>query len=180
MRKVLFILGQLDDADLHWMRGVGAVQNVPDGQAIVEQGRPLDRLYIVLDGEFTVRIREQGDRVIARLGTGEVVGEMSMLDSRPPNATVAAAGPSRVFAIPHSALLPKLASDHRFAAHYYRAIAIFLANRLNRAVALAGTSGDVTLSEDEQELDEISPDLMETMSLAGARFRTFLEQIANK
>lgn len=47
-------------------------------------------IYIVLQGEMTVSVAGRGQ--IARLGSGEIVGEISFVDARPPSATVVALG----------------------------------------------------------------------------------------
>jgi CRP-like cAMP-binding protein len=52
-----------------------------------ERGR---ELFIVLEGELEVR---RGDRLIARRGPGDYVGEIALLDERPRTATVVATTP---------------------------------------------------------------------------------------
>jgi CRP-like cAMP-binding protein len=55
------------------------------GEVVLAQGAPGDGLYVVLAGEVEV-LRDGG--VADKLGPGDVFGEMSLLDSRPANATV--------------------------------------------------------------------------------------------
>ena len=174
MRKVLYILGELEDTDLQWLFDAGKPRYVSANTKIIEERSPLDSLFIVVDGEFSVT---KLDRELARLGAGEVVGDMSMLDSRPPSATVTALQDSVVFAIPQTRLHAKLQSDPDFAARFYRALCIFLANRLARTDAMIGASGRVSLQEQEHEEDEISPDALGQVALAGARFDWFLQRI---
>ena len=176
MRKVLFILGELHEADLHWLSRAGRTVTVADGDALITEGDALDRLFIVTDGVFAVSIRGIGE--VARLGVGEVVGDMSMLDRRPANATVAAVGPAQAYAIPHAELLPELQRNPGFGSRFYRAISIFLANRLNRAMTMAGRDGVPRLEDNDP--DEIGGELLDTVSLAGARFRSFLSQIQHR
>lgn len=174
---MLFILGQLDDADLQWLLEAGAVRRVVAGTCLIREGQPLDTLFIVLEGELRVRLVAQGDREIARLGVGEIVGDMSLLDARPPTATVDAASAASVFCVPHADLRRRLAGDEGFASRFYRALCLFLANRLSRATMLVGGGG--TLAPDEQlaGAEELSTDALEQLSLAGARFDWFCRQV---
>ena len=176
MRKVLYILGGLEDSDLQWLIDAGTATSVAGGTLLIEEGVSVDKLYIVIDGELSVR---KGDHELARLGSGEVVGEMSLLDSRPPSATVSALEDAVVHAIPHSALRSKLTSDPTFASRFYKALCIFLANRLNRTDTMIGAGGK-SGAEDESIGDEISPDALEHVTLAGARFDWFLQRVRSE
>jgi CRP-like cAMP-binding protein len=176
MRKVLYILGGLEDSDLQWLYDAGKPRYVTENSPIIAEGVQVDSLYIVVEGEFRV---SKGDRELARLGVGEVLGDMSLLDSRPASATVTAVGESKTFEIPQSRLRSKLASDPHFGARFYRALCIFLANRLSRTDAMVGAGGRVALDEAEPDGDEISPDALDQVSLAGARFDWFRQRVLN-
>jgi CRP/FNR family transcriptional regulator, cyclic AMP receptor protein len=65
----------------------------PAGQVLTTEGQPGFEFFIVLEGEVEVR---QGDRVIARRGPGEYVGEIALLDRRPRTATAVATTPVSV------------------------------------------------------------------------------------
>ncbi|MGN6136898.1 MAG: cyclic nucleotide-binding domain-containing protein, partial [Aureliella sp.] len=82
MRKVLYLFGQLNDSDLDWLIARGAKQRVSPGETLIEKGKNIDALYILLDGILEVSGLPNEKRV--RLNSGEVVGEISLLDSRPP------------------------------------------------------------------------------------------------
>lgn len=172
MRKVLYILGELEDSDLQWLVDAGEQVTVPADQEIIREGGAQDRLFILLEGELSVT---KGGHELARLGAGEVVGDMSLLDSRPPTATVRSLGEARVYSIPHGALRSKLALDTDFAARFYRALCVFLANRLSRADAMIGAGERVEAEQDAS--DEISPEALEGVALAGARFDWFLQRV---
>ena len=59
------------------------------GQAVVRQGQVGNGLYIVVSG--AVRI-VAGSEELARLGPGEVLGELSVIDQQPRSASAVAAG----------------------------------------------------------------------------------------
>ena len=89
MRKVLYLLGHLSDSDLEWMITRGSKRRVPAGTVLIQEGHGIDTLYVLLDGALEVTGPQIGDKPL-RLKSGEVVGEVSLLDSRPPTATVTA------------------------------------------------------------------------------------------
>src|SRR6185436_5638115 len=98
MRKVLFIFGQLTDADVEWLAKHGRRRRVAASTVLIHQDVPVDTLYVVLRGELAV-MQGPSKKEIARLGAGEIAGEMSFVDARPPSATVVARGDAVVYAI---------------------------------------------------------------------------------
>src|SRR5436305_10529560 len=127
MRKVLFLFGQLNDDDVEWMLTAGARRFVPAGEILIEQGVPVDALFILLEGKLAVwlKSRRGPERELARLEAGEIVGEMSFVDARPPSATVRALEDSTVFALSKGILNRKLAADQGFAARFYLALSSY-------------------------------------------------------
>jgi len=176
MRKVLFLLSQLSDADLEWMIARGSKQRLAEGTILIEEGRSVDSLYILLDGVLEISASQIGDKPF-RLGCGEVVGEVSLLDSRPPTATVTAMVDSIVLAIPHEELSQRLGEDAGFAARFYRALAVFLAHRLRNTYQRLGYGKDRPMDEDMEYEDELSPEILDSVHLAGSRFDRALRQL---
>jgi|SRR5579884_1111483 len=174
MRKSLILLGILDDSDVEWMLRSGVKRRVAAGAKLVVERQPLESIFVVLSGSFGVQIGK-GDRV-ARLLTGDVVGEMSFVDARPPSATVVADEDSLVLDIARDEVRERLQDDVGFAARFYRAIAIFLSSRLRETSSRLGY-GKVQLSEDHEDMDEIPEDILENLAIAGHRF-TVLEERA--
>jgi CRP-like cAMP-binding protein len=165
MRKVLFILGQLSDRDAEWLTEKGRKQVLPPDTVMIREGEPIDSLYIVLEGLLSVVDRDLGDSEVARLGCGEVVGEMSFVDGRPPSATVRAIERSVTLKIPREALLDKIETDPAFAARFFRALAMFLSHRLR------------TLTRDNPDVDEIDPNVLDAVHLAASRFDRMMKQL---
>lgn len=179
MRKVLFILGQLDDNDVEWFIDTGRREEIPANQVLIEEGKPIEAVYIVLNGLFAVSDAELGGQELARLGAGEIVGEMSFIDASPPASTVTALRPSTVLAVSKVALAAKLEQDLRFAAHFYRAIATFLSGRLRATVGRLGY-GDgpsLSLAENARYADELDDSVLDNVHLAGARFERILKRL---
>ena len=155
MRKALFILGDLEDPDIVWLSRNGTVHTLEAGEVLIREGHAPADLFFVTDGGFAVTA--QG-RKVAEVSLGDVLGEMSFIEKRLPSATVTAAQRSRVLAIPRAAILAAFAADPGFAARFYRALAVFLSDRLRSATAPGGS---------DDELDEA---VLDSVSMAGDRF----------
>ncbi|MGH7043348.1 MAG: cyclic nucleotide-binding domain-containing protein [Acetobacteraceae bacterium] len=175
MRKVLYVLGQMDDLDVQWLARVGGRRRVAAGQPIIRQGEASPSLFILLDGELSVDIVGRGR--VALLRQGEVIGEMSFVDSAPPSATVSGVGEAVVLDIPKHDLEAKIAADAGFGLRFYRAIALFLADRLR--IAQGGkAAGAPSLSDAARQADELDEKLLDSVSLAGDRFDRLLRTLA--
>ncbi len=177
MRKILFLFGTLNDHDVEWMVSAGRVRSVPAGDVLVTQGHEIEAVYIILDGVFAVSVNAQlAQREISRMYAGDVVGELSFVDSRPPSATVTAIHHSRVLCISRVDLRGKL-EEPGFASRFYRALALFLADRLRSTTAHVAygplDAGDEPLGA----AAEIDPMVLEAVTLAGARFEHLLRQV---
>jgi CRP/FNR family transcriptional regulator, cyclic AMP receptor protein len=176
MRKALYILGQLDDSDVEWLAAHGARQRLVDGEVIVREGSAVDALFVTLAGRLRVTL---GDgREVARLGAGEVVGEIAFVDSSPPSATVAADGAAVVLALKKSMLQRRLSTDAGFAARFYRAIAIFLADRLRATTRQLGYARRGDFDGEAALEDELDAGILDTVSQAGERFGRLLHLVA--
>lgn len=179
MRRVLYILALLADEDIDWLVSVGEKQDIPAGGTIVTEGETIREIYIVLAGRFSVVVGEQRQK-LADLAAGEMVGEISLIDSRPPTATVTAAENSVVLHVSQSAVHARLRSNQAFAARLYKAIAVFLAQRLRHTVMSMGYAESRILDEGAEAQDEIDPELLDSLSLAGARFNHILDRLRSK
>ena len=145
------LLKELSNSDINWMSAMGRQQEIAAGTVLVQEGQAADTLHIVLDGTLAVTVSqsdnnplsrafaamEDGEisgREIARLSSGEIVGEIPFLGTRPTATTVKAIEKSLVMSIPQQQLAAKLRQDVGFASRFYRAIAILLSDRLQSLV----------------------------------------------
>ena len=175
MRKVLFILGQLNDSDVEWLATHGTRRPIADGEIIVREGSVIDSLFITLSGQFRVSLGD--DQEVARLGAGEVVGEIAFVDAAPPSATVTAVGPAVVLALPKALLQQRLSADTPFAARFYRALAIFLADRLRATTRQLGYGATGDLDNEAVLEGELDIGTLDTLSQAGDRFTRLLQRL---
>lgn len=134
MREGLSLLEQLDQEDVAWILETGQERRVPAQTAITQEGVRPDALYLVLQGLIQVAVASGGDRALAVLGPGELIGEVSLLEDRPASATVKAIESTLLLAIPREILAAKLTTEPHFAARWYRAFALILSQRLRQRV----------------------------------------------
>ena len=92
----------VSDGDRRAVMAAGAVRVVRPGAALCRQGQPPGEVFIVYAGLLEVfQDDANGNRtVLARRGSGALIGEMSALDGAPMSATVVALDPTRMLAVP--------------------------------------------------------------------------------
>jgi CRP/FNR family transcriptional regulator, cyclic AMP receptor protein len=173
MRKALHLLGILEDVDIDWMAMNGSVLDVRSGNTLITEKKPIESLYILLEGELTVFTGKDDTTHVATLLPGEIVGEISFVDSRPPLASVVATRDSQVLALPRTLLAAKLAKDQAFARRFYQSIATFLADRLYVTVGRFGYGS----AQQDVDVDELSDSAMAEIDLAALRFDKLLRRL---
>lgn len=176
MKKALYILAEFSDRDFDWLLSAGRKKPASAGAVLIHEGEPTDALYIVLQGRLGVTVEALGGEEIAQLSEGEVVGEMSFVDSRLPSATVRAIEASQVWVIPRSQLSTKLRQDIEFASHFYHAVALFLSDRLRDTVNRFGAARASSLGESEMP-EDLSPEVARNLELAQARLSWLLSRL---
>jgi CRP-like cAMP-binding protein len=146
----IFVFGLLTDADVKWMAQTGLQRRIKDREILVHEGQPLKSVVFLLQGECVVTEQTVGE--IARLAVGDIVGEMSFLDSAPPSATVTAVGEGLGLFLDKETIAHRLEADVAFGCRFYRALAIFLAHRLRETMRRMGGAPDLdpkTVAEDD-------------------------------
>lgn len=151
-------------SDLH-PNQLGALVNAVDkkrfkrGEHIVEQGTTGHTLYMILSGKARVLAQDARGRevIMASLGPGDCLGEMSLIDGEPHSATVRAEVQTDVLTLERDAFLMCLHSNASMAEAVMRSLIRRLRNadRQIQALALMDVYGRVqaVLMEmaDEQE-----------------------------
>ena len=79
----------------------------PEDTTLIEEGRQGHEFFVLVEG--SVDVRRKG-RKVSSLGDGSFFGEMSLVSSRPRNATVTASSPVRVLVI-HEQAFRRLLRD---------------------------------------------------------------------
>lgn len=171
MRKALYILADLDDQDLLWLVENGSYRRFSAGTRLIEAGTRVDNLYIVIDGELEVILPPA--KKIGEMGAGDIIGEISLIEKRPPAVSVVMASDSKLLAIPQQRVHNRLRRDIAFAARFYHALAVFLADRLRARVATLGYSDrDVKDAQAAfEQVNELDENLLDNLHVAGDRMR---------
>lgn len=81
------------DEEIREVAKTATYLTVPAGWALMVEQQPADKAYMILTGE--VSVRRHGEEV-ARLGAGEVIGEMALINHKLRSATVVADTPLEV------------------------------------------------------------------------------------
>jgi CRP/FNR family cyclic AMP-dependent transcriptional regulator len=85
--------GDFTDEEIALVTEVARYLTVPENWALMVEQQPADKAYLILSGE--VSVRRHGEEV-ARLGAGEVIGEMALVNHKLRSATVIADSPLEV------------------------------------------------------------------------------------
>ena len=176
MRKVLFIFGVLNDSDIDWLVRAGSRRGIRRQDVLIDEGVPIDSIVLLLQGRMGVSVSGIGE--IAQIEAGDFIGEMSLIDSAPPSATVAAKADSIALFLDKQVLSRKLAGDHAFASRFYRALAILLSDRLRATERRMAYGEQATgLGEATRLKDELDPAVLDQVSIAGERFDRLLKLV---
>jgi CRP-like cAMP-binding protein len=173
MRKVLHLMATLSDEDVEWLAANGQTRFVPRNGTIIQQGQASDAVFILLEGKLSVRIASSNQDV-ASLYPGEILGEISFVDARPPSASVIAAQDSHLLVVPKEVLGRKLTRDDGFAARFFRGLALFLADRLRTTTAHLGYG---KWKEEAPAPEPIDEGQFEEVSLGARRFDQMLRRL---
>lgn len=160
MSKVPPFMGDFADEDLEWVVRNGIQRRVAAGEALIREGQPVDDVFVVLEGSFLVTSTTLTVELKARLGPGEIAGEMSYISNQLPAATVRAETDSVVFCIPRWRLSRKIAEDAGFAVRFHKVVSEFLADRLR---AWEGEHGERRKEPDDGTADLRVAELIEKL-----------------
>jgi bacteriocin-type transport-associated protein len=145
------LLKELTNSDIEWLTATGCRQVITAGTILAQKGQAPKSLHILLNGCLTVTVSgannnpltrayaamegvETVSQEIARLTSGELVGEIPFVSVRAIASTVKALENSLVLSIQEQQLAVKLQQDIGFAARFYRAIAIMFSDRLQSLI----------------------------------------------
>jgi hypothetical protein len=135
------ILSMLDRVALHGLALEARPLLLGPTQRFLVQGQQGTSLFLVGEGSVEVWLHEDtgGDRLIATLGPGEVVGEMALLTGEPRTATVRSVDETVVYEIGRQQYEPLLLAHPQWRAEL---TAIMEQRLLSDPVSSAGRGGD--------------------------------------
>jgi len=126
------IFGELSLDDLKLVYGLAKRVSFKPGQTLIKQGQPGKSLFVIVSG--TVQVTRTGPSGVPvklqKLGPGDSVGEMSLIDSALTSADVTASTDIVAFRLALGALGELLSANDQIALRVYRAFLGILSRRL--------------------------------------------------
>lgn len=130
------LLQELSNSDINWILATGTEKKISASTVLFYQGQFVKLLYILLDGALTIDSYQTANKKldsafaadsedemlgleIARLLSGEMVGEFSFLKTNVSATTVKTLEKSLILSVPLWELTRKLQHDVNFSAHLY-------------------------------------------------------------
>jgi CRP-like cAMP-binding protein len=154
--KSLALLRHLPEAKIEQLARVLAVQAVPAGDLVFEEGSPGDTMFLLALGQVRIekRIEAGGFAELAILSPGDVFGEMALIERLPRSARAVAHTDTTLFVLGRHDLERWLASDPMLAVGLFVELLRILSHRLrrsSRSVALLQDVGDLAGRRFEDE-----------------------------
>ena len=175
MKNILLFFSELNNSDLDWFVQKGKREIIPPDRVLIREGQLSDALYIVVSGSFSVAIESQDHKELAKISVGEIVGEVSFIDTRPPLASVRSQEECVVLSIPRIQLLAKLQQDVNFSSRFYRAICLCLSDRLRGTVSRLGYGHDA--DDLGLHFGEFGQSMISSLELAEAKFNWLIKNV---
>ena len=123
----VFFFRDLSSDELLGIMAITRRERYTMGQRVFEAGSPGDSLYIIKSGSMMVK---NGPLVLATLGIGDTIGEMSFVDRGSRSATVAAIEESELLKVSFATLETLFEQFPQMAGKIYKAMAVSLSQRL--------------------------------------------------
>jgi extracellular factor (EF) 3-hydroxypalmitic acid methyl ester biosynthesis protein len=137
---------QLTDADIDALAAVAVRRAFDRDATIIEPGQQHPGILVVASGFADVQRAEGAQRIIvAQLGPGEILGDMSFVEKRGATERVVAASDVTVDVVSEEALETLLTSDSGFSVRFYRSLALILTSRLRETTQRLATLSDLEI-----------------------------------
>ncbi len=130
--KQIVLFKSVPEAALKLVAGAAEEVTFSPGEQLVAEAQPAKALYLIRSG--TVRATREGVTAPVTFGTGQSLGQMSLLDGGPAGMTAVAVERVDAIALRPSRLGDKLAGNPQAGFELFRAVARSLAARLRLAV----------------------------------------------
>lgn len=130
------LFATLDDEARAALRGAMHEVTLRRGEVLFHEGDPGDRLYLVIDGKVKLG-HSSGDgreNLLAILGPGELLGELTLFDPGERTATATAVAMTQLLELQHGPFMDLVDSRPELAKHMLRALAVRL-RKTNEALA---------------------------------------------
>jgi len=123
-------LGEFGDEDVRWLNEHGAHRRVRAGEQVITEGVTPEHIFVVLEGEFRVSSESMRDPDVMRVGEGQLLGEMSYINRKPPGASVFAVTDGVLLGIPRARVRAKIVDDPAFGSRFLKVLGEFAVDRM--------------------------------------------------
>jgi CRP-like cAMP-binding protein len=133
---------QLGAEEARELRSHAATLEIASGTELICDGKPVDALYLVLDGVLTVSVKNNGQSLrLGRLGKGTWIGDVSLLSGDSTSSTsVTAETPATLLELKHDAFKQLTVERPDLASAIIRILIATLAERIRNSDAAIGQS----------------------------------------
>lgn len=195
LQEALLVLGELRDSDIDWFTVTGRVRAIAPGEFLLQAGRPIDALYLVLEGHFAVLWLEDDNPLkvcfscpietasqmhqIATLSEGEMAGVSAFLDVRPLPVSIRAEEEALVLAVPREVVMARLLQNYGFAVRFYRVLAIRLSKMVQDVLEQTPDANQQSTAARIEAVDdeELDIDDLQHASQGAARFNWMRQRL---
>ncbi len=137
--RALPSLGGYPDAELDLLASVAQEVSIPAGGLLCREGTTGQSCFVIVRGEIDVfKALGAGDRVLATLGPGAMVGQMALVDRAPRSASVRARTPTVALELSREVFERLLGAQSPFALRFQHQIAVAGIRQLRTALDRLG------------------------------------------
>lgn len=203
LQDIPLLFGELSDSDLDWIVRYSRVEEIAADTILIRANRPVETLYLLLRGTVSVAFNENSSSSfasvfsmlenleeseespgyeIAQLTRGEITGEMALIDTRLSAYSFKALENLQVLAIDKQQLSIELQQNPAMGTRFLRAIAMLISAKMQALIGCIGYGESTyrmeeSLSKNDRYADEIDVNMMDDLSLGGARFDWMLRRL---
>ncbi len=142
--KAIYLFSDLTPEELGKIAKICTSHEMIAGQDVFIRGQKAESFFVIQQGTVKiVKSTDKGDEIkISSLATGSHFGEMAFLTGEPRLATAQTTETSYLIEVPYQGLRTLLNDDVRISDKFHRALARFLAQRLQ------ATTGDLSQAKE--------------------------------
>jgi CRP/FNR family transcriptional regulator, cyclic AMP receptor protein len=131
------LAAEMTDEQCRTLAGKIEIRDLANGELLVREGAPDDRLFVIVSGALGVVRHPQGEppMTLHTLVAGDFAGELSFIDGTERYASLEAHGPTRVFFLRREALEELLDKEPRIVYLVMRAI-VRIAHNIQRRLSI--------------------------------------------
>lgn len=126
----------LGQANVNSLLAATSKLELPANRVIIRDRMPVDSLYLILEGEVSITVEENGKSIrLGVIGPGQVLGEVSVLSGEEQaSSTVKSLTPVKMLRLRHQAFEDLIAENYAIASVLLEHFVRMLADRLRASV----------------------------------------------